>query len=266
MADLLDTGTDLLYTGEGGGSTADGNDKVAVDSSSTAGYLEDVLVSDSDLVTLVNTGGQLRVQVNTELSYDPKLTTMDESQIDGATANYGSYALQDGHSVPAWGDSSFASYSWLNAIVYQMTRIASSQGTVTKCNLALCGTLSFSDPPPCFNVGISDLDGNLLGQTGLKTYGTDFSSDEELVSVDVSEESPGSLSLKRNTRYIIQLWSCGLQFAGLDKSEHYNYTYDYNLRQNLQGTVSTTTFPGVSTLSSRASVIPYISFGAAALN
>lgn len=264
MADLLDTGTDLLYTGEGG-STGD-NDKVAVDALSAAGYLKDVLVSDSDLVTLVNTGGQLRVQVNTELSYDPKLTTMDESQIDGATSNYGSYALQSGYSAPVWGDKSFTSYQWMNAQVYQMTRIASSQGTVTKCNLALCGTLSFSSPPACFNVGIFDLDGNLLGQTGLRLLGTDFDSDEELVSVDVTEESRGSLALKRNTRYIIQLWSCGLQFAGLDKSENYNYTYDYNLRQNLQGSVSQPVFPAISELSSRASVIPCVSFGAAALN
>lgn len=253
-----------LIGGSGGGSSD--NDKVAVDSTATAGYLEDVLVSDSDLVSLIKSGNTLRVNVNTEFSADPKLSTMNESQIDSATSNYGSYSLQSGANKLVWDDTTHASYSWLNAQVHQMTRLSDAQGTITKCNLALSGSLAFSDPAPCFNVGIFDTNGTLLGQSGLKYYGTDFNSDEELCSVDMIEATEGSLSIQRNTRYIIMLWSCGLQIAGLDKSTAYNYTYDYNLRQNLQGNVSQPVFPAITTLVNRASVVPYITFGAAALS
>lgn len=249
-------------TAIGSGSGSGDNDKVAVDANTTAGYLEDILVSDSDLVSLIKSGNTLRVNVNTDYSSDPKLSTMNESQIDSATSNYGSYALQDGVDKLVWDDTEFASYQWLNAAVYQMMRLSDAQGTITKCNLALCGSLSFSDPVPCFNVGIFDTNGTLLGQTGLKFYGTDFNSDEELCTVDMIESSEGSLSVARNTRYIVMLWSCGLQIAGLDKSTNYNYVYDLNLRQNLQGTISSPTWPAISDISTRSSVIPYISFGA----
>lgn len=250
----------------GGGSGSGDNDKVAVDANATAGYLEDVLVSDSDLVSLVKSGNTLRVNVNTEYSADPKLSTMNESQINSAIANYGNYALQDGYSELTWGDTSYTSYQWINASVYQMVRLSDAQGTITKCNLALCGSLAFSDPKPCFNIGIFSTDGTLLGQSGVKYYGTDFNSDEELCTVDMIEASEGSLSIQRNTRYIIMLWSCGLQIAGLDKSTNYNYVYDLNLRQNLQGTISSPSWPAISDISTRASVVPYITFGAAALS
>lgn len=263
MADLLDTGADLLFTGDG---TATGdNDKVAVDAASEAGYLADVLVSDSDLVTLVNANGQIRIQVNTELSYDPKLSTMEESQIDAATTNYGGYSLKSGKTL-AWGDTAFETFDWLNAQVHQMTRIAASQGTVTKCNLALCGTLAFSDPPPCLNVGIFSLDGTLLGTTGLRKLGTDFNSGVELCSFDMAEEATGSLSLRRNERYIVQVWTCGLQLAALDRSAQYNYTYDYELRQNMEGTISLPTFQSTAAAFNRASAVPFVNFGAVALN
>lgn len=261
--EILDTGTDLLSVETGG--TGD-NDKVAVSSGKTAGYLSEVLVSSSDLVSLVPVGNQLRVQVNTELSYDPKLQTLEEWAIDSATSNYGSYSLKSGYSSLVWGDESNQSYDWLNASVHQHVRIATSQGTLTKCNVAICGSLSFTNPPPCLNVGVFDLEGNLLGSTGLRNYGTDFDSGVQLATFDMAETATGSLDLKRNTRYIVQVWSCGLQLAAMDKTNNYNYTYDYNLRQNLEGTVSKPTFVPIGTLSSRASQIPYASFGAAALN
>lgn len=243
----------------------DASGKVAVESGATAGFLKDVLVSASSLVTLVPNGNTLAVNVNTEYSSDPKLATMDESQVDGATSNYGDYELQSGAERLAWGDTAFETYQWLNANVYQCSRMASAQGTITKCSLALCGALSFQNPPPCFNVGIFDLEGNLLGQSGLRFYGTDFDSNEEFCEVDMTEEFSGSLNLKRNTRYIIQLWTCGIQLAGLDRSTDYNYTYDHTLRQNLETSVNLPKFIPVTQSMSRASVVPMLLFGAESL-
>ena len=251
----------ITFGGGGGGGSGD-NDKVAVDENATPGYLSDVLISDTDLVSLIKSGNTLRINVNTDYSSDPKLQTMNESQIDSATNNYGNYALQSGYSELLWDDTNHTSYQWLNASVHQMMRLSDAQGTITKANLALCGTLSFSNPPPCFNVGIFSKEGTLLGQSGLKFYGKDFNSDEELCSVDMTESYEGSLIIDRNTHYIVMLWSCGLQIAGLDKSNNYNYVYDTTLRQNLHGTISSPTWPGISDISQRASVIPYISFGA----
>lgn len=243
----------------------DGSGKVAVDSGKVAGYLKDVLVSDSDLVNLVQSGNQLRVQLNLAYSSDPKISTLDEAQVDSATSNYGAYTLASGSDALVWGDTEFGTYQWLNAKVYQCMRIATAQGTITKCNLALCGSFGFTDPAPCFNVGIFDLQGNLLGQSGLRFYGEDFSTDEELCEVDMAETTEGSLSLKRNTRYIIQVWTCGLQLAALDRHDTYNYTYDYTLRQNLEGTVSQPVFLPVDSAMGRADKIPFVSFGAASL-
>lgn len=251
-------------SGGGGGGSGD-NDKVAVESGKTAGYLKDVLVSASDMVTLIPSGNRLLVNVNLDYSSDPKLETMNESQVDAATANYGAYQLKAGKTALEWDDTDHESYEWLNAQVYQMMRLADAQGTITKCNLALCGSLAFNDPAPCFNVGIFDLDGTLLGQSGLKFYGVDFNSDQEPCEVDMVEEFDGALNLRRNGRYIVQLWTCGLQIAGLDRSTDYNYTYDYTLRQNLEGTVSSPTFVPVDAAFSRAAVIPMLSFGAESL-
>lgn len=252
--------------GVGGGSGSGDNDKVAVESGSVAGYLKDVLVSASDMVTLVPSGNRLLVNVNLDYSSDPKLATMNESQVDGATSNYGGYQLKEGATKLEWGDDTFQTFDWLNAQVYQCMRLSDAQGTITKCSLALCGTLGFQSPAPCFNVGIFDaLTGALLGQSGLKFYGEDFGSDEELCEVDMVEASEGSLTIKRNMRYIVQVWTCGLQLAGLDRSTNYNYTYDYTLRQNLQTTTSLPKFVDVTSAMSRASTIPMLSFGAESL-
>lgn len=256
----------ILYgvVGSGGGGSGD-NDKVAVEEGKTAGYLKDILISASDMVSLVPSGNRLLVNVNLDYSSDPKLETMNESQVDAATSNYGGYQLKTGHSELVWDDDNFQSYDWLNAKIYQCMRLADAQGTITKCNLALCGSLAFNDPAPCFNVGIFDLDGNLLGQSGLKFYGVDFTTDQEMCEVDMVEEYDGALNLKRNTRYIVQLWTCGIQIAGLDRSTNYNYTYDYVLRQNLEGSTSTPKFVSTDSAMSRASVIPMLAFGAESL-
>ena len=248
----------ISVNGQGGGSGD--NDKVAIDANATPGYLADVLVSDSDIVTLVKFGNKLHVQVNTASTADPKLSTCDEAVINGATNNYGSYALNSGYDKLIWNDPN--SYSWLNASVHQMKRLCTSQGTVTKCNLAICGSLSLTTPPAFINCAIFDTNGTLLGSTGLRLYGTDFFSGSELVSFDMTEAIEGSLKLKNNTYYIIQIVTCGLQLASLSHTDSYNYNYDYDLRMNLQGTTSEANWKDINALTERASQIPWISFAA----
>ena len=252
--------------GSGSGGGSGDNDKVAVESGAVAGFLKDVLVSASDMVTLVPNGNRLMVNVNLDYSSDPKLETMNESQVDGATENYGGYQLKSGATKLLWDDDAFQSYSWLNAKIYQCMRLSDAQGTITKCNVALCGTLAFSNPSPCFNIGIFDMNGNLLGQSGLKFYGEDFNSNEEMAEVNMVEAYAGALDIKRNTRYIVQVWTCGLQLAGLDRSSRYNYSYDYTLRQNLETTTSIPKFVDTSSSMNRAAVIPMVSFGAESLS
>lgn len=260
----------FVHSTAGGGSGSGGgsgdNDKVAVESGAVAGFLKDVLVSASDMVTLVPNGNRLMVNVNLDYSSDPKLETMNESQVDGATENYGGYQLKSGATKLLWNDDAFQSYDWLNAKVYQCMRLSDAQGTITKCNVALCGTLAFSNPSPCFNIGIFDINGKLLGQSGLRFYGEDFNSNEEMVEVNMVEEYAGALDIKRNTRYIVQVWTCGLQLAGLDRSTKYNYAYDYTLRQNLETTTSSPKFVDTSSSMNRAAVIPMVSFGAESLS
>ena len=244
-----------------GGSGGSGdNDKVAVDANAEPGYLENVLVSDSDIVSLVKLGNVLHVQVNTASTADPKLSTCDEAVINGATGNYGNYALANGYDKLVWDDPS--SYSWLNATVIQMKRLCTSQGTVTKCNIAICGTLSLTSPPAFINCCIFNTNGKLLGSTGLRLYGTDFTSGSELVSFDMSEVNTGDLNLKNNTYYIIQIITCGLQLAALSHKDSYNYTYDHDLRMNMEGVTSKLAWSNINDLTSRAEQIPWISFAA----
>ena len=250
----------VSVSGGGGGGGSGDNDKVAVDANAVPGYLENVLVSDSDIVSLVKLGNVLHVQVNTASTADPKLSTCDEAVINGATGNYGSYALANGYDKLVWDDPS--SYSWLNAPVIQMKRLCTSQGTVTKCNIAICGTLSFTSPPPFIICGIFNTDGTLLGSTGLRLYGTDFTSGSELVSFDMTEVNTGDLNLKNNTYYIIQIITCGLQLAALSHKDSFNYTYDQSLRMNLEGTTSKLSWSNINDLTSRAAQIPWISFAA----
>lgn len=252
---------DINSVSVNGGSGGSGdNDKVAVDANAEPGYLENVLVSDSDIVSLVKLGNVLHVQVNTASTADPKLSTCDEAVINGATGNYGSYALANGYDKLVWDDPS--SYSWLNASVIQMKRLCTSQGTVTKCNIAICGSLSLTSPPAFINCGIFNTDGKLLGSTGLRLYGTDFFSGSELVSFDMSEVNTGDLNLKNNTYYIIQIITCGLQLAALSHADSYNYTYDHDLRMNLEGLTTKTSWSNINDLTSRTVQIPWISFAA----
>lgn len=264
--------TDLFLTYKAGGGAGGldwvsasplGDGKVAVKGGSTPDYLKNVLVSDSDEINFTVVGNQYRVGINLAGESDPKLATMDEFAINNATSNYGSYELRPGYSKLIWNDSHNLSYAWLNAKVYQCMRISDAQGSITKCNVAICGSVSMFDPPACLNIGVFDSLGNLLGMTGLKFYGEDFHSGTELCSFDMVEIEPGSLRLKRNTRYIVQVWSVGLQLAGIGRGETYNYVYDYDLRQNLTTTTSQPLFFDPNGVFYVAQEIPFVSFGAA---
>lgn len=266
------TQTDLFLTYKAGGGAGGldwvsaspaGDGKVAVNAGKTPNYLKNVLVSDCDEISLTEVGNQYRVGINLVGESDPKLATIDEFAIDSATSNYGSYELRPGYSKLIWNDSHNMSYAWLNAKVYQCMRISDAQGTITKCNVAICGSVCQFDPPACLNIGVFDALGNLLGMTGLKFYGEDFHSGTELCSFDMTEISPGSLRLKRNTRYIVQVWSIGLQLAGIGRGDTYNYVYDYDLRQNLTTTTSQPLFFDPNGSFYVAQEIPFVSFGAA---
>lgn len=249
-----------LTAGGGSGSSGD-NNKVAVDASSDAGFLEQVLVSSSDVISLIKQNGQLRINYNSDLTSDPKLSTIDESQINSAGTNYGGYSLKDGYDSIVWNDTTFTSYNWLNAKLSQYQRISSAQGTITKCNIVLAGTLSGNKP--CINIGIFSNEGVLLGQSGLIEYGKDFSSGNELLQVDMHEEFAGSLNIARNTRYYIQVWTVGVQLAAMAFNNTLNYSYNYNLRQNLTTDVKQPTFVDPITYSfNGAEYVDFVSFGA----
>ncbi len=230
--------------------------QVSVNEASAPAYLEDALVSDSDLVSLVPSDGKLHVQVNTEVSYDPKIQTLDEFAINNATSNYGAYALNTGYDTLEWQNKK--SYSYCNAIVYQSMRIAQSQGVITLANYALAGNLSGN--APCFNIGLFGTDGTLLGSTGLIFP----ESGVLLGNAQMVSAFDDALNLARNTRYVIQVWSCGCQLAGFSRGTTSNYNYDFNLRQNLQSAISSADWMETGSSSfSQAEVIPYISLGAA---
>lgn len=250
--------------GGSGGGTGTSDHKVAVDANANADYLGNVLVSDCDEIEVKKIDNQLRLGINLTGESDPKIATMPESAVNSATSNYGSYGLNAGYTDLVWGDTTNTSYNWCNAQIYQCMRISEAQGTISKCNVALCGSLS--GDRPCLNIGVFDLNGTLLGSTGLMRYSVDFTNGVELHSFDMHEAFVGALKLKRNTRYYLQLWSVGVQLAGRDCGTTYNYTYDHELRQNLATTISMPTFHDPLTDMDTTNIIPLLNFGAANLS
>lgn len=234
--------------------------KVSVDADSVAGFLKDILVSDADEITLTPANGTLRLGLNLTGESDPKLATMSECEINSASSNYGAYGLHDGFEELEWGDNEYRSYTYCNAQIYQCMRISDAQGSITKCTIALAGSaLDWA----CLCIGVFDTEGNLLGHTGLRHIGKDFTSGTQLCSFEMTETSQGTLRIKRNTRYIVQVWSVGVQLAAKDR-ESANYIYDYSLRQNLETTLSNKIdfVDPINGSFNAASKIPFISFGA----
>lgn len=247
--------------GESGGGV-----KVAVVSGATPGYLSEVLKSDTDNVELKVFENQLRIGLNLSGESDPKLKTIDESLIDSNTENYGSYWGE----MPEWGGTN------INVSFHRLKRTSDAQGSLTRVRFSLTG--SFGSPNPIFRIGIFSLSGSLLGCTDTMRFdGANFVGQEHgdtmLVPSDhftegdipMHEEFEGALAIRRNTRYIIELVSCGLQFAAKTQSGSgvtSNYEFDYTLGNNLQSTGS-----GLMWWDGKgghqAQFVPYLSFGAA---
>ena len=254
---------------EGGAGQESG--KVKVDAEGIADYLENLLLTESDTspLTIQKVGGKLYFGVNMEGESDPKLKTIDESAINANTGNYGSWWTSE---PPAWGDD-----TGINVVAYRMKRVSDAQGILTKCRFALSGSFSGR---PIFRIGVFDLNMNLLGASDTlvansdktafvgqehgDTYAIDGSTYGEF-NVDLHEESGGSLRIARNRRYIIQLVSCGLQFAAKLQSGSgttSNYVFDYNLENNLQTTYAGLKWWTASDGKAQAENVPWLSFGA----
>ena len=246
------------------GGTGQESGKVKVD-------VENLLLTESDSspMTIQKIGGKLYFGVNLEGESDPKLKTIDESAINANTGNYGSWWTSE---PPAWGDE-----SGINVVAYRMKRVSDAQGILTKCRFALSGSFSGR---PIFRIGVFDLNMNLLGASDTlvansdktafvgqehgDTYAIDSSTYGEF-NVDLHEESGGSLRIARNRRYIIQLVSCGLQFAAKLQSGSgttSNYVFDYNLENNLQTTYAGLKWWTASDGKAQAENVPWLSFGA----
>jgi len=249
--------------------------KVSVAEGENPDYLQQVLVSDSDEITLAKVDSQLRIGLNLTGESDPKLTTMNESQINDSTNNYGSW--WGGDEPPTWNETSRS-----NVMQYRMKRTSDAQGSLTLCRCAL--TNSWGIDRPIFRIGIFDLDMTLLGSSDYfvydKTTGqfvghlfndTIAVAQGATVELDVPmhEETVGALKISRNTRYIIELITCGLSFAGKTQSGSgvtSNYSYDYTLENNLMISKSGeldwwTDLTGKL----QADKIPYLSFGASTI-
>lgn len=246
--------------------------KVSVANGTTPDYLQNVLVSDSDELAIIKVDNQLRVSLNLTGESDPKLTTMYESQINDSLDNYGWWNLTD--PVPVWGEAGRT-----NVLLYAIKRLSDAQGSLTVCNFAF--TNSWGTTRPIFRIGVFDLNMTLLGSSDYFVYDSTVgqfvgqiygdtlvlaqNANAEL-SVKMHEETVGSLKIKRNTRYIIELLSCGLSFAGKTQTGSgitSNYVYDYALENNLMTSKSGVLDWWTDLLGKQqASKIPYLSFGA----
>lgn len=276
--ELLSTGTDILYVPVGG--TGD-NDKVAVNGDDgDPGYLADKLVSASDYVTFTSSNGKLYLNYNHELQSDPLLKTMGESEINGATSNYGSY----------WGSGRLLwDGSDCNCIAYTSRRISDAQGILTNAYLAITGsTLAvagfrfgvftagadgsglewvassdvYSRDPGSNDFGRFSPEGTRLGTLSLGN------ADCAIVNVPIRSVAP----IKRNSPYYIQLVSCGIQFAGKVQSGSgftSNYAYDYTLQNNVQNTFSKfawDTADWIAVPRQQAQYVPFVQMGAAEID
>lgn len=250
------------------GSGTSGDGKVSVADGTTPGFLSEVLKADTDTVELNVVGNELRMGLNLSGESDPKLKTIDESLINANTSNYGSYY---GGGTCSWGDTS------TNVMAYRGIRVSDAQGSLTRVRFALTG--SFGSGNPGFRVGIFSLDGTPLGSSDTMIFdGSGFVGEEhgDVLSVPskrltdgdipLHEETAGSLSIKRNTRYVIQLVWFGMQFAAKEQSGTgitSNYNYDYELGNNVQTTYTGFKWWNGADGKQQAQHVPYLSFGAA---
>ena len=247
--------------------------KVSVAEGTTPNYLQNVLVSDAEEITFTKVDNQLRIGLNLTGESDPKLTTLNESQINDTTDNYGWW--NTAYDPPAWSNSG------VNCVVYRHKRTSDAQGSLTLCRCAF--TNSWGMNRPLFRLGVFDFDMNLLGSSDYFIYDTTVNqfvgqlyndaltiaqgANVEL-EIPMHEESVGSLSINRNTRYVIELVSCGIAFAAKTQAGSgvtSNYIYDYTLGNNLMTTQSSIDWWTSVSGKQQANKVPYLSFGASSI-
>jgi len=214
-------------------STSD-NDKVAVDSNATAGYLEDVLDSSSDAISLAKSGNKLYLEFNSEITSDPKISTLDESMINADSSNYGGFNEQNFE----WGVGTH------QCELYLHKRVADAQGLVNKVRFAITA-LGGGQNTQGFRFLLMKKDLTVLGASDYFVMGENDTyvgqihneslsvPEVGMYEVKMFEESDGSLVINRNTEYYIQIMTAGISLACINKDINSNYTYDFIMRNNL---------------------------------
>ncbi len=218
----------------GGGGTSD-NDKVAVDSNANAGYLEDVLDSSSDVISLAKSGNKLYLEFNSEITSDPKISTLDESMINADSAVYGGYNENNFE----WGVGTH------QCELYLHKRVADAQGLVNRVRFAITALGNGGQNTQGFRFLLMKKDLTVLGASdyfvadGNGTYIGQIHNESLSVpevgmyEVKMFEVSDGSLVINRNKEYYIQIMTAGVSMACYNKDNVTNYSYDYIMKNNL---------------------------------
>lgn len=198
-----------------GNGTGD-NDKVAVDSNSTAGYLEDVLkATENSDIQISKLNGKLYLDVLTPDTADPKLSVSTIDLVDSANDGTNPWNVHD--VTPGNQDNH-------NCYIYK--RLADAKGQVTKVDFAV-GTVQLYG---CIQIGIFDLNGNKLGETA---YTNLTQGSNRHYTLPLTETSEGSLYLQRNTLYYVEVVYKGLEIIGQTHTAY--YLFDYTMAYNRYG-------------------------------
>jgi len=200
----------------GGGGGSSNNDKVAVDSNSTAGYLEDVLkATENSDIQISKSNGKLYLDVLTPDTSDPKLSVSTIDLVDSANDGTNPWNVHD--VTPGNTDNH-------NCYIYK--RLADAKGQVTKVDFAV-GTVQLYG---CIQIGIFDLNGNKLGETA---YTNLTQGSNRHYTLPLTETSEGSLYLQRNTLYYVEVVYKGLEIIGQTHTAY--YLFDYTMAYNRYG-------------------------------
>lgn len=218
----------------GGGGTSD-NDKVAVDSNAQAGYLEDVLDSSSDVISLAKSGNKLYIEFNSEITSDPKISTLDESLINADSAVYGGFNENNFE----WGVGTH------QCELYLHKRVADVQGLINRVRFAITALGNGGQNTQGFRFLLLKKDLTVLGASDYFVMGENDTYVGQIHNESLSvpnvgmyevrmfEETEGSLVIDRNTEYYIQIMTAGVSMACHNKDQVTNYTYDFTMKNNL---------------------------------
>lgn len=202
-------------TNSGGGGSGD-NDKVAVASGKNAGYLSDILqASPNSDIQLNVVGDKYMIDVLSQDTADPKLAVGSIDLVN--TQNDG---------TQPWNVTDFSPGNYDNHNCYIYKRLADAKGQITKVDFAV-GTVQLYG---CIQIGIFDINGNLLGCTDY-THLTDGSNRKYTLSLH--EAFDGALYLQRNTLYFIEVVYKGMEIIGTSHESFYNF--DYSMMYNRYG-------------------------------